>query len=78
MSSIGHNIKSYREKRNMTQQQLALKIRVGITTIEKYETGELIPSTQTILKLSTVLDIPASELLGKKAHSSPSSFDQEL
>ena len=30
---------------------------------EKYETGEQIPSTQTLLKLSTVLDIPASELL---------------
>lgn len=47
----------------MTKEDLAQKIRVGIHTIEKYESGEQIPSTQTLLKLSTVLDIPASELL---------------
>jgi transcriptional regulator with XRE-family HTH domain len=63
MSSIGGKIKTYRELLHMTQEELALKIRVGTHTIEKYESGEHIPSTQTILKLSTVLDIPASELL---------------
>jgi transcriptional regulator with XRE-family HTH domain len=63
LKSIGNNLKLYRQKRNVSQEDLAQKIRVGTKTIEKYETGELIPSTQTILKLSTVLDIPASELL---------------
>jgi transcriptional regulator with XRE-family HTH domain len=63
MSSIGGKIKTYRELLQMTQEELALRIRVGTHTIEKYESGEQIPSTQTILKLSTVLDIPASELL---------------
>ncbi|CAH2714364.1 hypothetical protein BACCIP111895_01527 [Neobacillus rhizosphaerae] len=63
MNSIGHTIKTVREMRNMTQQELAQKVRVGTHTIEKYEAGEQIPSSQTILKLSTVLDIPASELL---------------
>ncbi|MFK9089993.1 helix-turn-helix domain-containing protein [Bacillus salipaludis] len=63
MNSIGHIIKSSREMLNMTLEELAQKVRVGAHTIEKYESGEQIPSTQTILKLSTVLDIPASELL---------------
>jgi transcriptional regulator with XRE-family HTH domain len=63
MNTIGQTIKTCREMLNMTQQELAQKIRVGTHTIEKYESGESIPSTQTILKLSTVLDIPASELL---------------
>ncbi|WP_066091391.1 helix-turn-helix domain-containing protein [Neobacillus novalis] len=63
MNSIGHTIKTSREMLKMTQQELAQKVRVGTHTIEKYESGEQIPSTQTILKLSTVLDIPASELL---------------
>jgi transcriptional regulator with XRE-family HTH domain len=63
MNSIGHTIKTYREMLNMTQEELAQKVRVGTHTIEKYESGEHIPSTQTILKISTVLDIPASELL---------------
>jgi transcriptional regulator with XRE-family HTH domain len=63
MNTIGRTIKSYREHLKMTREELAQKIRVGTQTIEKYESGEQIPSTQTILKLSTVLDIPASELL---------------
>jgi transcriptional regulator with XRE-family HTH domain len=63
MNTIGRTIKSYREHLKMTREELAQKIRVGTQTIEKYESGEQIPSTQTLLKLSTVLDIPASELL---------------
>lgn len=63
MNSIGHTIKTYRERSNMTQKELAQKVRVGANTIERYETDEQIPSTETILKLSTVLDIPTSELL---------------
>ncbi|MDQ1144532.1 transcriptional regulator with XRE-family HTH domain [Bacillus sp. SORGH_AS 510] len=63
MSTIGHTIKTYRERLNMSQEELAQKVRVGTQTIENYESGEQIPSNQTILKLSTVLDIPASELL---------------
>jgi transcriptional regulator with XRE-family HTH domain len=63
LNTIGNTIKNYREHLKMTKEELAQKIRVGIQTIEKYESGEQIPSTQTLLKLSTVLDIPASELL---------------
>ena len=63
MNTVGRTIKNYREHLKMTKEELAQKIRVGTHTIEKYESGEQIPSTQTLLKLSTVLDIPASELL---------------
>lgn len=62
VNTIGSTIKTYREHLKMTKEDLAQKIRVGVHTIEKYESGEQIPSSQTILKLSTVLDIPASEL----------------
>lgn len=62
MNTIGTTIKNYREHLKMTKEELAQKIRVGTHTIEKYESGEQVPSSQTLLKLSTVLDIPASEL----------------
>lgn len=69
MNSIGQTIRANRELHHMTQEELAQKVRVGINTIEKYETGEQIPSTQTLLKLSTVLDIPATELLEQQTNS---------
>ncbi|WHY66178.1 helix-turn-helix transcriptional regulator [Neobacillus sp. SuZ13] len=62
MNTIGQTIKNAREMLHMSQEELAQKVRVGIHTIEKYESGEQIPSTQTLLKLSTVLDLPATEL----------------
>jgi len=66
MTVIGHNIKRFREDQKLSQQELAFKIRVGTATINNYESGVQIPDTQTILKISTVLDIPVSELLDKE------------
>jgi transcriptional regulator with XRE-family HTH domain len=62
MASFAQNLKFYREQKNLSQEELALKARLGAKIIEKYENGEQIPTTQTILKLSTVLDVPASVL----------------
>ncbi|WP_044747387.1 helix-turn-helix domain-containing protein [Bacillus alveayuensis] len=77
MNTIGENIKKYREQRKMSQQELALKVRVGTATIQKYESGEQIPDTQTILKLSTALDVPASELMEQEVSNS-SGIDPEI
>jgi transcriptional regulator with XRE-family HTH domain len=77
MNTIAQNIKKYREQRKMSQQELALKVRVGTATIQKYESGEQIPDTQTILKLSTALDIPASELMEQEMSTS-SGIDPEI
>jgi transcriptional regulator with XRE-family HTH domain len=63
MASIGEMIKSLREERGLSLEELAARTRVGKDTIEKYESGEKVPTNQTILKLSTVLDVPASVLL---------------
>jgi transcriptional regulator with XRE-family HTH domain len=65
MSSLGENIKAVREKRNMSQEELAQKLRVGAKRIEDYESGIQIPSNETLLRLSTVLDIPTSELISE-------------
>ncbi|UII55354.1 helix-turn-helix domain-containing protein [Cytobacillus spongiae] len=78
MSTIAQNIKACRERVGMTQQELALKIRVGTGTIEKYESGEQHPDTQTVLKISTVLDIPASELLEQDLQTNHVGIDHEI
>jgi len=67
MSYFGENLRRAREERNMSQSELALQARLGTKTIENYEANLQEPTTQTILKLSTVLDIPASDLLEKIA-----------
>ncbi|WP_035323091.1 helix-turn-helix domain-containing protein [Peribacillus kribbensis] len=62
MSQLGQNIKILREMRKLTKQELALKIQVGTHVVEKYESGEKVPDLLALLRLSNVLEIPASEL----------------
>ena len=76
MSNIGKKLRQYREDHNLTQQELALKLRIGTRKIEMYESGEAIPDTQTILRLSTVLDIPASEFI--KRNPGIAEVDEEI
>ncbi|WP_201714287.1 helix-turn-helix domain-containing protein [Rossellomorea arthrocnemi] len=71
MSHFGENLKRVREDRKLSQQELALRARLGTKTIGKYESDQQIPDTQTILKLSTVLDIPASELMEREMKEHP-------
>ncbi|WP_110113732.1 helix-turn-helix transcriptional regulator [Bacillus sp. CGMCC 1.16541] len=78
MKSIGRNIQLYRELKKMSQQDLALKVRVGLSTIQKYERGEQLPDTQILLRISTVLDIPASELMNTDEKQHAVSIDEEL
>lgn len=75
---IGQNIKLHRERLNLTQEELAFKTRIGKATIEKYETGEYLPDLQTVLRISTVMDIPASELLEQETQNESVSSDKEI
>ncbi|MBM7704638.1 helix-turn-helix domain-containing protein [Metabacillus iocasae] len=78
MKSVGQNIQMYRELKKMSQQDLALKVRVGLSAIQKYEKGEQLPDTQVLLRISTVLDIPASELMINDEKHTLFSLDEEL
>lgn len=68
MSKIGINIRNFRESKGMTLEQLALKVRCGTKTMENYENGAAIPNLDTILKISTALDVPANAFLADKTH----------
>ncbi|GGF32782.1 hypothetical protein GCM10010954_34950 [Halobacillus andaensis] len=61
--AVGENIQRYRNLKEMTKEELALKARIGVHTLEAYESNQRVPELDTLLKISTVLDIPASELM---------------
>ena len=56
-------LKQLREERNWSLEDLSQKTQVGVEKLSMYEKGELTPSVQTILKLSNVLEVPASNLM---------------
>ena len=50
------NISVYREKKNLTQQELSELSGISLRTIQRIEKGEVVPRPFTIRKLQEVLD----------------------
>ena len=63
MVSIGDKLREARTRRLMTQQQLADKSGVGITTIVRIERNQVEPQARTIRKLAEALGVEPHELL---------------
>ncbi|MER2121664.1 MAG: helix-turn-helix transcriptional regulator [Solibacillus sp.] len=56
-------LKTLRSEKNLSIEELSLRTQVSMEKLAAYENGEQIPSTQTILILSTVLEVPVSNLI---------------
>ncbi|MBM7609207.1 transcriptional regulator with XRE-family HTH domain [Lysinibacillus composti] len=64
MKQLFHEqLRFLREERNLSLEELSKLSQIGVEKLTQYEKGERIPSLQTILKLSTVLEVPTSNLL---------------
>ena len=59
----GAVIKALREKRNLTQKELADKIGVSDKTVSKWETGKGLPDITLLEPLAGALGVSVSELL---------------
>jgi transcriptional regulator with XRE-family HTH domain len=67
MATIGENIKKYRNKLGMTQDDLVRKSGVKHTTLTKIE-GDFVqkPSVQVIAKIAKALGVSIEELIKQK------------
>jgi transcriptional regulator with XRE-family HTH domain len=67
-AEFGARLRASREKRGMTQQQLAEGIDTYAPQISKYESGEVVPEGETLAALAAVLEVSLDELiLGRPA-----------
>ena len=57
-------LRTLREKKGMTQEQLADKVLVSRQAVSRWETGETQPNTDTLKLLSKTLDASINTLLG--------------
>ncbi|TYP56803.1 helix-turn-helix domain-containing protein [Thermosediminibacter litoriperuensis] len=65
---IGERIKSLREERKITQQELAQYLGVSQKTISNYEKGERSPDPETLKKIADYFDVTVDYLLGRSNH----------
>ena len=62
---IGKNIKLIRQAKNITREDLAKKLNISYSSIEKYEQGLRGFKVEIIDKFAVALEVSANELLGK-------------
>ena len=60
-----NNIKKLRKEKGLTQISLQMKTGVEQALISKYETGERVPPTDTLILLADFFDVSIDYLLGR-------------
>ena len=63
MRDIGKNIKSLREEKKLSQDQLAEKLFVTRQTVSNYETGRSRPDVEMLTKIADALDVDANTVI---------------
>ena len=61
-----NKIKEARKNAGLTQQALADKLSISISSIASYELGRRKPSVDVLIKMAEILDVTEGYLLGKK------------
>jgi transcriptional regulator with XRE-family HTH domain len=63
---MGKQLQGLRLRAGLTQDQLARKARVPLTTLREWEQGRRNMRLQAAIKLADVLDVTLDELVGRK------------
>lgn len=59
---IGNNLRVWRAKKGVSQQQLADAVRLSRQTVNSIERGKFVPSARTVLKLARYFETSVEEL----------------
>lgn len=60
------NIRTARESKNMTQDELASRLNVSRTTVSMWETGDAMPRADKLPELARALDCKIDDLFTRK------------
>lgn len=63
-NDFGKKLQDLRQKKGLSQKELALKLAVSNKTISKWECGRSLPDLSYLPRLSDIFDVTADELLG--------------
>lgn len=62
---LSENIRSIRESRGLSQEELAIKLNVVRQTVSKWERGLSVPDSDMLISISEALDASVGTLLGE-------------
>ena len=62
-NNIGLNIKKYRKEKGLTQTELADKLGKTLRTVQKYESGEILPSINNVYEIAEALEVFSNDII---------------
>lgn len=65
-AAIGARIKMYREKRNMSRNEMASLMNVSVQSVYRWESGERVPDVATLMQIAKHLGINIDALTGSE------------
>lgn len=68
---LGSNIRKYRTARNMTLKELSEKLHKSISTVSKYEKGDISLDIPTFIETAEILEVSPSLLLNREETTAP-------
>ena len=74
---LSDNIKNLRKQKGYTQETLAQALNIVRQTVSKWEKGYSVPDADMLEKLSEVLEVPVSDLLGKPSEAAEQASELE-
>lgn len=57
------NIRNFRVRKNLSQEDLAARLGIDRTTVTKWETGESLPRAEKLPRIAAILGCTVDELL---------------
>jgi len=61
---LGDKLKQLREKHNLTQKEVAARLNVDRNTVNRYESNEITPPVEKLVKLAIMYNISLDYLVG--------------
>ena len=62
-STLGKRVREYRNRANITQNELAEKAQIDNNNLSRIERGETTPTLETVLKIANALNITPNDIL---------------
>lgn len=63
LKALGTRVRHYRERAELSQEELARKAKVGRITISRIENGKLYAQTKTLTKIAEALNVDLADLI---------------
>ena len=68
-------LKSLRELRNLTQAELGSRAGIAAASVSHFETGQRLPSIESLVRLADALHVPVDVLLGRSSTGAADQLD---